>query len=95
MHIIKLLQNGKFDGFKGKIFKRFSHLPNLFRLFFRYRDRLFFDLLVDVSLFLMLRNKFNQKARVNLALLLLLVRLVVFRAKANVPNKRSRYIDWL
>jgi len=39
--------------------------------------------------------KSNKKERGVLALLLLHVRWVVFRAKANVPKARSRYITYL
>lgn len=38
---------------------------------------------------------FNQAVRRHLALLLLHERWVLYRAKANVPNKRSRHIEEL
>jgi len=38
-------------------------------------------------------NKVNKKERGHLALLLLHVGWVEYRAKANVPNQRSRFIE--
>ena len=55
--------------------------------------RFFSGQLAYLSFYLTLTNKFTKKERGNLALLLLHVCWVVFRAKANVPNKRSRYIE--
>ena len=56
---------------------------------------IFLEQVVLLSFYLMLTNIFTKKVRGNLALLLLRVGCVVFRAKVNVPNARSRFITWL
>jgi hypothetical protein len=48
---------------------------------------------IHVSHLFRLTSKFSQEERGDLALLLLPVRWVMYRAKANVPNAVSRFIE--